>query len=381
MTALTDALTRWTGNAEQKIADVARQARTAAEEIADIKATLARDAATESKGEREYRQAWLCWLATKDTRELGRVANEYKDVSTTSLPGGGYGMPKVTADAVGLVARTVNPWLDPAVLGIEAVAGRDYREPVNLADGAAASAAEGDLRIGTAAGGFIEVKPAWGEYFALMRASQWARADIVNFGAFIVREAGRQLGAKLAADIWNGNASGAVHGLVHTSPSATNDDGSNVSPNARRSQSALQYVATAGSPITSFGLADIENLLAEFREEYLLDPTFCFIMRNATWRRLVGVSSVAGAAFTMPREPTLFGFPVKFTAAMPAVAAGAYPVAAGAWKAAYALVATAETRVIVDDVTAPGFLNYQISRRVGGIVRDCNAAKLLKCGA
>jgi HK97 family phage major capsid protein len=131
-------------------------------------------------------------------------------------------------------------------------------------------------------------------------------------------------------------------------------------------------------------LSDIENLLAAFREEYLLDPSFCFMMRPSTWRSVfaagrTSVSGVVDAAFLMPRNPTLYGFPVRLTTAMPAVGTNTFPIVAGAWKRAYALCARSPMMVTIDaSITAPGLVKYRVRRRYGGTPRANDAAKLVK---
>lgn len=375
---LLSAVTDLTGAVENKVATMVRDTRNAAAEIATIKAMLATGTAAESADERAYRKSFRQWLSTGDSKSL----REQKDVSVGTLAAGGYGLPKTLSDSIYSYARLLNPWMDPALCGVETVSGSDFVEPMNLGTGTATAAAEGSSRSGTSEGVFRECRPVWGEYYLLAQASEWARSDIANLETYLVREFGRQIAHKLALDIWAGAASGSLHGLTHTSPSTTYDDGSNVSPVALRDSTALQYISVAGSPLTTPRFSDVENLLGEFNEEYLSDPSFAIIMRAKTWRTMLAAESIADAALTMPRRPSLYGYPVRFCSAVDAIAGDAYCVVAGAWKAAYKLVALGELATIIDaGVTTPGFVRWHAYRRFGGVVRDCNAAKLLRCGA
>ena len=127
--------------------------------------------------------------------------------------------------------------------------------------------------------------------------------------------------------------------------------------------------------------ADVENLLSAFDDDYLADPSFFITMRRATWNAMLRAEAPNEAPLLMPRQPSLFGLPVKFCGAMDAVAGGAYPVAAGAWARAIALV-TRDPQLLVtvdENFVSPGMIRWFCRRRFGSAVADFRAAKFLKC--
>jgi HK97 family phage major capsid protein len=80
----------------------------------------------------------------------------------------------------------------------------------------------------------------------------------------------------------------------------------------------------------------------------------------------------------------LLGFPVYLTDAMDSVGANNFPVAFGNFRRAYILAdhAASGLRITVDDnITTPGYVKFYIRKRVGGIVANNEAVKLLKCAA
>jgi len=78
-------------------------------------------------------------------------------------------------------------------------------------------------------------------------------------------------------------------------------------------------------------------------------------------------------------QPSTFaGFPVVEAEDMPAVAANNFPVAFGDFREGYLIVDRVGMRITRDEVTAPGFVRFHVRKRVGGIIRNSQAIKLLR---
>lgn len=75
---------------------------------------------------------------------------------------------------------------------------------------------------------------------------------------------------------------------------------------------------------------------------------------------------------------TLLGYPVVENEDMPAVGAGAYPIAFGNFKRGYTIVDRIGTRVLRDPYTNKPYIHFYTTKRVGGFLADSNAIKLLK---
>jgi HK97 family phage major capsid protein len=58
--------------------------------------------------------------------------------------------------------------------------------------------------------------------------------------------------------------------------------------------------------------------------------------------------------------------------------ANAYAVAFGDFRKAYTLATRSGMQIVRENVTAPGFTNFYVARRFGGIVTNNDAVKLLK---
>lgn len=374
MENINEAVFQWTGAVETKMTDFAKRQKSQAEEISHIKALLEAGRRVESKEQREYREAFGAWLQKPDGN-YARLTAARKDVTLGVDAAGGYALPTVVAQAIAMYERTLCPWLDPEVLGVTTVTSGDYREPVSISDAVSSRSTETGTRSDAGTSTFREAVPRWGEYYTHAVASRHAREDIPQLEVYLVREFASQRAALVSNDIIRGTGTNAqLLGITTTTPVTTADSDSPI-----RAENAVQYVPIGGdtSPIY-LRFRDVENLLGAFGEAYLADPSFHIIMRRATWRTMVMGESPKEAPLLMQRNPSLFGIPVKFSAAVDAIGANNFPVLAGAWKAGYTLVDRGPMRVTVDEVTQKGFVVYYGAQRIGGVLRDSNAVKLLK---
>ena len=85
---------------------------------------------------------------------------------------------------------------------------------------------------------------------------------------------------------------------------------------------------------------------------------------------------------TAAGEPsTFFGFPITEAEDMPAVGAGAFPLAFGDFREGYLIVDRVGMRITRDEITTPGYVKFYVRKRVGGVIRNSQAIKLLKIAA
>ena len=72
------------------------------------------------------------------------------------------------------------------------------------------------------------------------------------------------------------------------------------------------------------------------------------------------------------------GYPVLICEDMPDVAANAYPVAFGDFRAGYTIAERPDLRILRDPFSAKPHVLFYATKRVGGAVTDFAAIKLLK---
>lgn len=110
-----------------------------------------------------------------------------------------------------------------------------------------------------------------------------------------------------------------------------------------------------------------------------------FVVGNSTLAAVRKIVDGNGNALWTPQfgsEPsTIMGYPVTVFADMPAVEAGALPIAFGDFRRGYIVVDRAGTRVLRDPYTNSPHVRFAVTRRVGGGVNNFEAIKLLKVAA
>ena len=83
-------------------------------------------------------------------------------------------------------------------------------------------------------------------------------------------------------------------------------------------------------------------------------------------------------ALQLGQPDTLLGYPVAIWEQVDDIAPNAHPVGFGNFNRGYLLTDRVQTRIIVNNVTEPGFTSFYISRREGGCVLNNDAVKWLK---
>ncbi|MFN6926016.1 MAG: phage major capsid protein [Tabrizicola sp.] len=145
----------------------------------------------------------------------------------------------------------------------------------------------------------------------------------------------------------------------------------------------LGYVPTgAAADFATTNPADcIVNLVYALGADYRANGTFVMNsktvgavrkMKDADGRFLWSDGLAAG-------EPSrLMGYPVVVSEDMPDVAANAYPIAFGDFRAAYTIAERPDLRILRDPFSAKPNVLFYANKRVGGDITDYAAIKLLK---
>lgn len=151
---------------------------------------------------------------------------------------------------------------------------------------------------------------------------------------------------------------------------------------AVRARGKLQFFQTAGTGVIAPD--DLVDLLYKLRAGYRAGSVWLMNSETAgVIRKLKDADGnhIWSLATTQGELPMLLGYPVEIDEGMPAIAAGAYPVAFGNFQRGYIVVDRTGIRVLRDDLTNKPYVHFYTTKRVGGAVHDGNAIKLLKIKA
>jgi len=111
-----------------------------------------------------------------------------------------------------------------------------------------------------------------------------------------------------------------------------------------------------------------------------------FVMNAGTLAQVRKLKTSDGAFVWQPgltegQPDRLLGYPVVEAADMPDIAANAFPIAFGNFRAGYLIAERSVTSILRDPFTNKPFVNFYSTKRIGGQVLDSDAIKLLKISA
>lgn len=340
-----------------------------------------------NKKDVEHKTVFLEWLRQPtDPRYKARLSDaqdelgiDRKDVLTGTSGAGGYALPKEIDRSIVRRVTQLNPFR--GLVYNPQASTTDFHTLVDVGDSTSGWSAESGTRSATLSPTLRDRVPTWGELYAYPTASNWSLEDLqFNVEQWLVESAGEQFASAEATAIVSGNGTARPTGFINTTPVTTTDDASPM-----RAAGALQYVPlgayTSPDKINGETLVDVVHSL---KERYLMDAaSVAWVMATGTLAKIRKLKATTGEflyqdSLAAGVPPTLLGYPVRLTAAMPAATAGLFPIAFGNWSKGYVLVDRPGTAITVDPVTTPGMTKFYIRRRVGGCIRLNDALRVVK---
>lgn len=321
--------------------------------------------------------AGLDCIRAKIALEDARKRHEIKDVTIADGPSGGIAVPALIYSEIARQAVTFSPFR--RLCTVETVGSSDFAFPVEIPGMASGWVGETDTRTETDSPRLREQKPLFGEVYANVQVSEWALDDIQqDVLGYLNRSAATQFAMREAIAVINGTGVKQPKGILSEDPSLSGDG----TDSPVRDADSIQYLAVTDSP-ADFGHDDLVDLSTSVADEYLEETdAVAWVMRRSTLGRIRKLKDTAGHPILIEsanRKPLLLGYPVECTAAAdePGDSPLAFPILFGNWKRGYGLVDRGGIRVTPDNMTAKGFINFHIRRRVGGRIIDNNAIKAL----
>lgn len=301
---------------------------------------------------------------------------EVKAVQGTVPADGGYAVPREIDAAIARQMTDVSPIRQIAQVVQVGTAG--YRKLITLGATASGWVSETAARPETATPTFAEIAPPSGDLYANPAASQAMLDDAAfDLEAWLASEIATEFGRAEGAAFVGGNGVNRPRGFLATATSGTGD--------ATRPFGTLQYVGSADAA----GLGDtieltLIDLVHSLKAGYRQGASW--VMNSATLAEVRKLKTADGAflwqaAMAEGQPDRLLGYPVVEAEDMPDVAAGAFPIAFGNFKAGYLIAERSATTILRDPFTNKPFVHFYATKRVGGQVLDSAAIKLLKIEA
>jgi len=347
----------------------------------------------EGREEAEYRHAFLDWMrAPADHDRQQRTAQAAKALEakskadgrenraaqtvTSTGSAGGFALPEVIESAIARLSVDISPIRQIAT--VRTVGTSDYKELFDVNGAAFEWVGETDTRNQTNTPDLAEVAPTFGMASAKPQASEESLDDLFfNVEDWLVSSAAEAMAAGEGAAFVSGNGTKKPTGfLAGPTPVATAD--------ASRAFGTLQYIASGQAAAMPTSADLFYDLIYSLRARY---------RNNAQWvtNKLVLAAmrkykDTAGQYLWQPslvasQPATFLGYGVTEAEDMPAVGAGAFPLAFGDFREGYLIADRVGMRITRDEITSPGFVKFYVRKRVGGRLRNTQAIKLLKIAA
>ena len=313
----------------------------------------------------------------QEVDEIVTKSMDYKDVSIGSNADGGFAVPEEISRNIGKLMLRMSDVLNE--INFVQVGTSDYKELITINGTTTAWVAETGSRSAKNEPTLRQITPTWGELYTYLKASEWSLDDIFfNVQNWLEENAAEQMAKAVDLSIWSGDGSSKPTGMTNTTPVTTADNASPI-----RAAAAYQYLPTNANSPQAINADDIIDLVYSLNRAYRSGAKFG--ANTTTQGAIRKLKSSSGDYYWNPsfqsgQPDLLMGYPV-FTfedMADPTTADGFY-LGFGDWRKGYTLTYRNELRVTVDaNITTPGFYNFYVRRRFGGIVRNNDAVKLLR---
>jgi HK97 family phage major capsid protein len=319
-----------------------------------------------------HKKAFNAYLRSGDDDGLRGLVLEGKAMSTAVAADGGYLVDPQTADTIrSMLVSTASIRAVASVVQVEA---SSFDVLVDRSDIGTGWATETAAQTESATPAIERISIRLHELSAMPKASQ----RLLDDSAFDVEG---WLAGKIATRFMRAESAAFVSGDGVDKPK-----GFLTAPKVEDADwewGSLGYVPTgAAGDFASVNAADcIINLVYALGAEYRANATF--VMNSKTAGAVRKMKDADGRFLwsdgLATGEPArLMGYAVLICEDMPDIAAGAYAMAFGDFKAGYTIAERPDLRILRDPFSAKPHVLFYASKRVGGDVTDFAAIKLLK---
>jgi len=301
---------------------------------------------------------------------------ELKSVSGAVPADGGYAVPREIDAMISARLKAISPIRSIAQVVQTGSAG--YRKLITTGGAASGWVSETGARPETATPAFVEIAPPSGDLYANPAASQAMLDDAAfDLETWLADEIAMEFARAEGAAFVNGTGTNQPKGFLAAPTSATGD--------ATRAFGTLQFLASGNASgfdtAPEMKLIDlVHSLKAGHRQGA------SWVMNSATVAQVRKFKAADGAFLWQPglmdgQPNRLLGYPVIEAEEMPDVAANAFPIAFGNFRAGYLIAERSATAILRDPFTNKPFVHFYATKRIGGQVLDSDAIKLLKISA
>lgn len=322
----------------------------------------------------EHRDAFLTMLRSPEDESAKATLQEIakKAVTTTTDTAGGYAVPEIIAREVLRELAEISPLRD--LVHVIQAGSKDYKELVDVRGLTYGWVGEGGTRNETGTPGLEQVVPTFGMLYAYPKASEESLDDMFfDVGSWLVDSIVEGFAAGEENAIVLGNGTNKPTGFLSGTPTDEVD--------GTRAFGTLQYMASGAAAAIDDADTFID-LVQVLKKGYRGNARW--LMNKLTVGTVMKLKDGDGnylwkmGDIKAGQPDRLLGYAVAESEEMPDIAADAFPIAFGDFKAGYVLADLVGFRLTRDEITEPGFVKWYARRRLGGNIRKSEAIKLVK---
>ena len=330
----------------------------------------------------EYKGAFLNWMRSptdqerqqKVTAAQRNLETRAADARTSNGASGGFALPEEIERTIARLGVDMSPIRSLAT--VRTVGTPDYKELIDVNGAAFEWIGETDTRAQTNTPDLAEIAPTFGMASAKPQATEESLDDLFfDVENWLIQSAAEAIYAGEGAAFVSGNGTKKPKGfLAGPAPLSTAD--------SSRAFGTLQYIASAQaaamptSPDVFFDM--IYSLRARYRANATWVTSKAVLATIRKYKEATTNAYMWQPALTAGQPSSFAGFPIVEAEDMPAVGAGTFPLAFGDFKEGYLICDRVGMRMTRDEITTPGYVKFYIRKRVGGVLRNTQAIKLLK---
>ena len=318
----------------------------------------------------EHKSAFLEFV--RKGKDAGLAELERKTLQTDVAEDGGYSVPEE-------LDRSLLETLKDAVVmrqaaNVVTMGTPNYTRLVNLGGTNSGWVGEHDARPETLTSKLTAIKPFMGEIYGYPMATQTMLDDsYFDVEGWMASELAQEFADQEEQAFTFGDGVNKPKGFLAYDSTAESDKA--------RAFGKLQHVDAAGAAVTG---DDLLKLIYTMRKVYRGGSQF--MLNNNTLFNIRLLKDAEGNYLWRPglelgQPSSILGYGVMENEYMPDIASDAKAIAFGDFKRGYTIIDRIGTRVLRDPYTRKPYVGLYTTKRVGGMLVDSHAIKLLKIGA
>jgi len=334
-------------------------------------ASLKRPGVVDGEDVSEHKTAFQSFL--RKGREEGLRELEQKALRTTDDGDGGYAVPEELDRTILELLRDESPMRQ--VCNTITVSTPDYKRLVNLGGAGSGWVGEEDNRPETGTPRLAQLIATMGEIYANPQATQTSLDDMFfDVESWLNGEVAQEFAEKEGSAFLLGDGNNKPKGILAHTLSVAADN--------TRTFGQIQKILSGSAG--SFGGDNLLALIYSLKKKYRAGSSFMLATQTLFTVRTFkdGQGNYLWQPGLQAGQPsTILGYGVEENEDMPTVAADANSIMFGNYKRAYTIVDRIGTRVLRDPYSNKPNVGFYTTKRVGGMLTDSNAVKVLALSA